>query len=373
MTRRKFIYFTALISGGIVMACNRNSKELIPITQSFSMPHEGEKHERSWLCFVSNSLLSPQQSKEIKYNLVSIAIMIAKYEPLSILVAKQDKAELIALLGDLNAYHYPISLVECPLDSFYLRDMATVFVKDSKGKKAGLDFNFLAWKKEDDEKAYLKLHDPKVASFLCKQSRIKSIASNIILKGGAFEVDGEGTALMSESDILDEMYNPDLEKEFIETELKQLLGLEKIIWLKGNSNKHKSTDFYVRFVRQGVVLVAIDNYQDSEDYARTRENIALLKASSDAQGNPLEVHTIAMPNFIDDSYGVENFLGGYLGYYECNHAIIMQKFGDTQSDKKARDTLKTLFPLKNIEQINLDALSSAGGSIHRATLQEFAI
>lgn len=53
------------------------------------------------------------------------------------------------------------------------------------------------------------------------------------LEGGYFEVDGQSTVIMTEICILNDNRNPGRGKQEIEAELKELLGLDKITWLKG--------------------------------------------------------------------------------------------------------------------------------------------
>ena len=70
------------------------------------------------------------------------------------------------------------------------------------------------------------------------------------------EVDGNGTAIMTESSWINSNRNPGLTKAQVEAELKANLGLRKIIWLpgiKGRDITDAHVDFYARFVRPGVV------------------------------------------------------------------------------------------------------------------------
>ncbi|MCJ8283115.1 MAG: agmatine deiminase family protein, partial [Rivularia sp. ALOHA_DT_140] len=76
------------------------------------------------------------------------------------------------------------------------------------------------------------------------------------------------------------------------------------------------------------------------------------------------------PTSINQDYGVDNFAAGYIGYYVCNNAVIMQKFGDKYADNKAKSILTEAFPNRTIEQISIDGIASGGGSIHCATQQE---
>jgi len=113
--------------------------------------------------------------------------------------------------------------------------------------------------------------------------------------------------------------------------------------------------------------------KSSYDYKTTRENIRILKSSLDAKGNPLEVIVLDTPWDIEMRYGTKNFAAGYVGYYVCSGAIIMQKFGDKGADKQAKQKIARTFPGYTIEQIAINGIASGGGSIHCATQQEPAV
>jgi len=193
------------------------------------------------------------------------------------------------------------------------------------------------------------------------------------LEGGCFELDGQGTAIMTESCILNDNRNPNKGKAEVENELKKLLGLDKIIWLKGIKGKDITdghTDFYARFAKPGVIVVSRDMDKSSYDYKITRENIEILKSSTDAKGNSLDIIILDTPWDINTKYGMKDFAAGYVGYYVCNGAVIIQIFGDKNMDNVAKQKLAKAFPNHRIEQIAIDGIASGGGSIHCATQQE---
>ncbi len=373
MTRRDFIYTTTIISGGLMMGCDTSPivKEdtLTYDIKASSMPEESEEHKRTWMSFVaSDTIWASNQIAEVKRNLALIATTIAKYEPVSILVSRDDRDEAVELLGGLNTHEHPIELFELEMNDLWIRDTGPTFVYDENGEKSAIDLNFNGWG-EDQEYAL----DAKVAKFVTEKANARLINSNLILEGGCFEVDGAGTAIMTESCIINDNRNPDVSKEEIEKELKSLLGLEKIIWLEGIKGKDITdghTDFYARFVKEGVVVVSRDDYDASYDYEVTRKNIEMLQTATDSKGNPLELIILKTPDIINEAYGVDDFAAGYVGYYVCNGAVIMQSFGDPTADQDAKDALALAFPDRVIEQIAIDGIASGGGSIHCATQQE---
>jgi len=370
MNRRDFIYTSALISSSVLLNANTsNAFQDDYIIKASHMKEESERHKRTWMSFVANDYIwDKEQITQVKKDLAKLARTIAKYEPVSILVNEFDLDYAHELLGDLDAYNYPIELIPFDIDDLWLRDTGPTFVTNDRGIKSAINFNFNGWGEKQEH-----ILDTKVADFIMKYSKVNIINSNLVLEGGSFEIDGEGTAILTESSVLNDNRNPHFSKKEFEEELKLLLGLKKIIWLKGIKGKDITdahVDFYARFTKVGTVLVSRENYKDTYDYDITRENIKILQNATDAQGNSLEVIIIDNPNTFNESYGLDDFAAGYIGYYVCNDAVILQKFGDSKADKNAYDIIQKQFPTHTIEQISVDGIASGGGSIHCATQQE---
>lgn len=368
ISRRRFIQNSSLCSASILFYAKVRANNKLTMSKLI-MPDESALHERTWMAFVANDTIwSARQIPEVKRNLTSIAKTIAKYEPVSILVAPADYDEAFDLLEGLNNQNYPIELVEIAIDDLWLRDTGPTFVNGTDNKKYAINFNFNGWGGKQDYD-----QDAKVAEFIAKQSGAVMVNTDLILEGGCFEVDGHGTALLTKSSVINDNRNPDFSQTEIEEELKYLLGLEKIIWLDGIKGKDITDahiDFYARFSKPGEVVVSRENHKSSYDYEITRENIEVLSHATDAKGQGLTLHIIDTPETFNEKYGVNDFAAGYIGYYVCNGAVIAQKFGDKHADKKAKATLETLFPDRVIEQIVIDGIASGGGSIHCATQQE---
>jgi agmatine deiminase len=370
LTRRNFIFTSAVLSGGFIMgyASNNSINDLYRINASF-MQDESKKHKRTWMTFVANDYIwTKKQMPEVKKDLALLASTIAKYEPVSILVDSYDKEEVIQLLNGLDSHNFPIELIEFSTDDLWFRDTAPTFVKDKDGNKAGINFNFNGWGEKQEH-----IQDSKVADFITLNAGANIINSNLVLEGGSFEIDGVGTAILTQSSVLNDNRNPGVSKKEFEDELKLLLGLKKIIWLKGIKGKDITDahiDFYARFSKVGRVLVSRENYKDTYDYEITRQNIKILQNSTDANGNKLEVVVIDNPEVFNESFGINDFAAGYIGYYACNNAIIMQKFGDKKADENAYNIIKKEFPNRTIEQISIDGIASGGGTIHCSTQQE---
>ena len=120
----------------------------------------------------------------------------------------------------------------------------------------------------------------------------------VSLEGGGIKVDGHGTAIITESCVLNDNRNPGISKAECKKELKHLLGLKKIIWppgIKGKDITDGHTDFYARFAKPGTVVAAYYPDPESFDHAVTKENLTILRTAKDATGRDLDVVVLKAP------------------------------------------------------------------------------
>lgn len=365
-TRRRFTQSLAVLVGGLTLPPppqQAQSGQPQSMQPTWRMPDEGEPHARTWMAFgASKPIWGSKLLPVVQRNLATIAKTIARYEPVTMLVRQSDYDVAKKLVGPT------VELLVTPLDDLWMRDTGPVFVVDANGEKAGIDFNFNGWGEKQEY-----THDAKVAGLVNRRAGVATINTDLVLEGGGIEVDGHGTAIMTESCILNDNRNPDVSKAACEAELKRLLGLQKIIWLPGIKDKDITdghTDFYARFVRPGVVVAGYDPDPDSFDHAVTKKHLQILKAAKDAQGRSLEVVVLEGPQTIRKTYENENFAAGYINFYVCNGAVIAPEFGDAKADGATKATLQSLFPEREVVQLNIDGIAAGGGGIHCTTQQE---
>ena len=363
MNRRQFIQASTILASDLIMQPLSAAKVPSKATERWFMPEESEPHLRTWMAFGANAQIwGKALLPKVQQDLALLAKTIAQYEPVSMLVNQKDYHLAQKLVGPT------VKLINCPLDDLWIRDTGPVFVLTEQGKKSAINFNFNGWGKKQTF-----LHDAKVAHFVVQQAHVTSIKTNLILEGGAIEVDGYGTAIITESCIINKNRNAHLTKTQIETELKTLLGLEKIIWLPGIKGKDITdghTDFYARFIKPGVVVVGFESDPASFDHAVTQKHLQILRSSTDARGKKLEIVVIKAPQAIRNQYVTNDFAAEYINFYVCNGAVIAPEFGDKYADAAAKSQLKQLFPNRDIVQLNIDGIAAGGGGIHCATQQE---
>ena len=369
MKRRALVQFTATSAGAILMhqvfaGCSRlNNTETITTDFVWRMPDESEPHERTWMAFgASGKIWGHRLLPEVQANLVAIAKSIAEYEPVYMLVREADY--------DLAAQKFgsSVNLVICPLDDLWMRDTGPVFVKSDQGKIKGIDFNFNGWGQKQ-----VHDYDAEVAHFVTGHVGSQTIATQLILEGGAIEVDGHGTAMITESSVLNQNRNPGMSKSEFEALLKPLLGLRKIIWLPGIAGRDITDghiDFYARFIRPGVVVAAYEPDSTFFDHAVTKTHLDILRSETDADGRQLEVIVLENPQTIRPAFETDDFAAGYINFYIVNGAVIVPEFGDEFADSKTKSILQDLYPNRDIVQLNIDAIAAGGGGIHCTTQQQ---
>ena len=369
MKRRALVQFTATAAGSILMnqifaGCSRlNNAETIATDFIWRMPDESEPHERTWMAFgASGKIWGHKLLPKVQDNLVTIAKSIAEYEPVYMLVREADYDLAAQKCGS------SVNLIICPLDDLWMRDTGPVFVKSDRVKIEGIDFNFNGWGQKQAHS-----HDAEVAHFVTEQVGSQAIATQLVLEGGAIEVDGHGTAMMTESSVLNQNRNPGMSKSEFEALLKPLLGLRKIIWLPGIRGRDITDghiDFYARFARPGVVVAAYEPDPAFFDHAVTKTHLDGLCSETDADGRQLEVIVLENPQTIRPTFETDEFAAGYVNFYVVNGAVIVPEFGDDLADSKAKSILQDLYPKRDIVQLNIDAIAAGGGGIHCTTQQQ---
>jgi len=342
---------------------NATAQAVAVASSAWRMPDEAEPHAATWMAFCATPevwgrrLAGPAQQA-----IARIANAVIDFEPVRMLVRPADLATARSLCDGR------VQLVSCALDDLWLRDSGCVFVKAASGARAAVSFNFNGWGGKQRCP-----NDRKVAAFMAAQAGVALQKTSLVLEGGSLEVDGLGTAILTESAVLNRNRNPGLSKAACEAELKRLLGLRKIIWLPGIAGRDITdghVDFYARFVRPGVVVAARDDDPASYDHAVTLRHLDILRSSSDADGRALQVIALPAPASVRPAYRNSDFAAGYVNFYAANRAIFLPQFGDAEADGLAQSRLAAAYPGREIVPLNIDAIAAGGGGIHCCTQQQ---
>ncbi|EMJ9774636.1 agmatine deiminase family protein [Morganella morganii] len=104
----------------------------------FILPSEHLLHAATWMAFGADpSIWSVSLAEKVCRNQAALALAIARFEPVNLLVTRKNKKAAQQLMGDTVTY------IECPLDDIWLRDSGANFVYDTATKRpSAVSFNF---------------------------------------------------------------------------------------------------------------------------------------------------------------------------------------------------------------------------------------
>lgn len=338
------------------------NKVLSPRDQQFRMPAEWEPHARCWMAWPCH-----QQTwaaiglDKARQAYARVANAIAQFEPVTMLVNPGDEPEARALLAP------SIRLFSLPINDSWTRDTGPTFLVNPQGQLAGVDWIHNAW---GGNYADCSL-DNQIAAHLIHETQAQYFHAPLVMEGGSFHVDGEGTLLTSRECLLNANRNPQLSQAEIEDALKQYLGIKTIIWLN-RGLEGDETDGHIDeiacFVGPARVLALVTTDKQDVNYDRLQENLAILRQSKDARGRSLEVIPIEQP---PATYlGATRLTLSYINFYLANQGLVIPAFGYPDYDAAAYACFQRLFPGYRICQIEALDVFAGGGGIHCITQQE---
>ena len=340
-----------------------------PISKNFSMPPEWSFHECCWMQWPNeNSNFSgygnvPSWSyfnfEKGRYAWAKVAEAISKFEKVKMIVHPNNIENAKKLLDS------KVEIVQFINDDGWARDSGAMFLLDQNNKLGGVDWEFNGWGKFEPHDA-----DNKIAKFMLDHSSATYFKNKMILEGGSVHVDGEGTLLTTEQCLLNQNRNPNLSKKEIEKNLKDYLGVNKIIWLKNGTDE--GTDGHVDniacFANPETILALGCSDKQDPFYEKINENLEILKTSTNSKGKRLKIIEIEMskkrliPNDEEPS--------SYINFYIANQGIVMPRFDDEKADVNAQTIIQSTFPDRKIIAIDGKDISLGGGNVHCITQQQ---
>lgn len=255
-----------------------------------------------------------------------------------------------------------LSFLTVPYGDVWLRDTGPILVGSGRNARR-LEFNGWGGK-------YLYPHDAEVAALLSERLGLDCVAVPLVGEGGALDSDGAGTYLSTRACLLNPNRNPGLSEADVEGRLAIYLGAERVVWLdEGLRFDHTDghVDNVARFVAPGHVLCMACQDPNDPQADRLRAIEATLRASVDASGRPLTVHTVPSPGLVLGPEG-EPMPASYLNFYIANHAVIVPGFSGA-ADRAAAAALAPWFPGREVVMRPARALLAGGGTFHCVTQQ----
>jgi len=200
----------------------------------------------------------------------------------------------------------------------------------------------------------------------------KEKKKKIVLEGGAIDVNGIGSILLTKECLLSKIQqrNPTLNKTHLEKCLYETLDVKNFIWLhKGiiGDDTHGHIDDITRFFDINKIFSAVEKNKKDKNYSVLKENLNILEKSKNIYGKQFEIFEIPMP----DPIIIENIRvpASYLNFYFANKIILVPIF-ESKMDDKAIAVFEKKIKNRKIIPINCLDLIWGFGAIHCMTQQE---
>lgn len=338
---------------------------MTPRAQGYQMPPEWAEHERTLVSWpVRDSMCYPENYGQVCDAYAETIRAIAEFEPVTVMVNPADLEEVRRRFAGSGR----IECLAMAHNDAWLRDNGPTFVKNAAGEVAGVNWKFNAWGGKyapwdlDDELA------PKILDHFGK----RRFDAPLVMEGGSFHVDGEGTLITTEECLLNPNRNPHLSRGEIEAYLRDYLGIDKVIWLRRGLSGDETdghVDNIACFAAPGTVIMQVCEDPGDENCAITRENLAILQSETDAKGRRLRVVPIPQPPRRE--YEGKRLTLSYLNFYFVNGGMILPVFGDdaAETDKLAVEALRREFPQRIIRTVDGMGIIREGGNVHCTTQQ----
>jgi agmatine deiminase len=342
-----------------------------PRELGYRMPAEWEPHAATWLTWPRRDGISfPDRFEKIPDYWIKMCEILCPNEEVHINFFNDDHKNEI--LEHLNRAKLPVGkrifLHHFPAYEPWCRDHGPIFVTRN-GELAVVDWRYNAW---GNKYPPYDLDDA-VPQHVAKFLNLPLFSADIVMEGGALDVNGRGTLLTTESCLLNPNRNPHLKKPQIEQYLRDFLGVTNILWL-GEGVAGDDTDGHIdditRFVNETTVVTVIEDDPADENYAPLQENLKQLRAMKLENRQPLRIIELPMPGRVE--HEGQRLPASYANFYIANGVVLVPTFSH-KNDARALEILQKCFPDRKVIGIESTDLIWGLGAFHCVTQQQPAV
>ena len=304
---------------------------------------------------------------EVEACFVELAKAICARERL--LIVAPDVNKVRNMLGKVGANIPNITFFECETNDTWARDHAFITLLGDNVPHY-VDFCFNGWGRKFeaslDNAINGKLYDAGIVKGEYED------CTSFVLEGGSIESDGKGTLLTTSQCLLAPHRNQPMEREDIERSLKNMLHVERVLWLDYGNLIGDDTDGHVdtvaRLAPEDTIVYMQCQDKDDEQYADLCAMEEQIKALRTADGKPYRTLPLPSPTPIYDEDG-ERLPATYANFLIMNGAVLYPTYAQPDNDKLAAEVLSKAFSGYEIVGIDCRALIKQHGSLHCVTMQ----
>jgi len=332
-----------------------------PRSSGFYMPAEWEPHEATWIAWPHNREDWPGRFTPIPWVYAEIVKRLSAVERVRILVQDgTSERRARRMLAKVGAHLPAVEFYQYPTNRVWTRDYAPCFLKKGS-ERALVNWKFNGWAKYSNHEL-----DNAIPLKIADYFGFQSWSPNVVMEGGAIDVNGSGLLLATEECLLSPVQarNPHLTREQIEEALADYLGIDRVLWLKNGivgDDTHGHIDDLARFVDPNTVVIASEDNPADENYGILCENEALLARY------PVRSVRLPMPQPL--YFNGQRLPASYANFYIANKIVLAPTFNDP-NDRLALNILAELFESREVIGINCTELVWGLGTLHCMTQQQ---
>jgi agmatine deiminase len=347
-----------------------------PAFRGFRLPAEWEPHEATWIGWPHNRTDWPGRFAPIPWVYGEMVRRICPGEIVRTLVeSKSHEESARRVLRRVGADLSRVAFYRFPTDRGWTRDSGPAFVRKEGAppQVAIARFGFNGWARYDDFRKDARLPDRIARALELPVFRAAVGGRDVVLEGGAIDVNGRGTLVTTEECLLDprvQVRNPGLDRSGYEAVFRDFLRVTNVLWLGrgiAGDDTHGHVDDLCRFVNPTTVLVCREKNSKDENYTALEENRERLEGMRLENGSRIEVVDLPMPSplFFDG----RRLPASYANFFIANAAVLVPTFNDPQ-DREALGILSELIRDRPVVGIHAVDLVWGLGTVHCLTRQQ---
>lgn len=345
---------------------------LTPAQAGFSMPAEWHPHRATWLVWPTNPITWTERINEVEEAYLRFMEAVSPAEIIELLVNSEDERRRV--WGKIKArkiQESQVRITTLPSVDVWIRDYGPNFLISADCSRPVVAYNHWRFNAWGDKYKDLALDD-RVCDALAAAKLLPELRFDpgFILEGGSIEPNGAGIILTTEQCLLNPNRNSKSSREQIEQKLKEYLGAAQILWLKEGivgDDTDGHIDDIARFTDERTIVAAFEDNPKDPNHQILLENWNLLRHARGRDGKLFRLVKLPMPKPV--VYEGQPLPASYANFYIANRAVVVPTFGDP-SDDRALDTLKGLFPGREVVGVDCRVFVRGLGTFHCASQQE---
>ncbi len=344
------------------------AKQATPAALGFRMPAEWEPQEAIWLSWPHKRASWPGRFRGIPGVFATIVAHISRFEGVRINCADRLQTRAKALCRRAGADMRRVEFFDHPTNDAWCRDHGPIFVRnDRTGEIAVTDWVHTAWGGKYPPYDLDNTIPPLVAQKL----KLRRFENDMVLEGGSIEVNGRGLLITSEQCLLHPNRNPGLTRAQIEQNLKDFLGVKRILWL-GEGIVGDDTDGHIdditRFFRPDGLITCVEPNRRDPNHQLLQDNLERMKSFRTLRGKPFTIVTLPMPKPF--AFERQRVPASYANFLIINGAVLVPTFRQRKRDAEALEIIGGCFPGREIIPVDCYELIWGLGTLHCISQQQ---